>query len=189
VRIDASQAPKIESAGLYVFVTHRWMVEGLQAKEQLYFAVAPLDGGTSLGDEAAERLIVRAATLGTDWPEARNVLDGPRAARIAQDLSEVAERQYRAFVQRMKDENNDRADLQIATLDRHFRNQTEKLEGVRQKHIEAGRANLAKATARQLELLTQSVALKRRKVEEGRRLDARHEEVSVGVLQVVGAQT
>jgi superfamily II DNA or RNA helicase len=188
VRLDPAQAPKTVSPGGYVFVTHRWMVEGLQAKEQLHFAAAPFDREGELGDEAAEQLIVRAATSGTDWPEAKNVLDLARAAQIAHDLSVAAEVQYRTFVQRMKDENNDRADLQIATLDRHLKNQKEKLEAVRQKHVAAGRDNLAKATARQIELLEQSVGLKRRKIERQRKLDARHEEVCLGVIQVAAGE-
>ena len=87
----------------------------------------------------------------------------------------------------MKDENNDRADLQIATLDRHLKNQTEKLEGVRQTHIAAGRDSLAKATARQLELLKESIDLKRRKIEKRRKLDSRHKEVCLGVINLVSS--
>jgi hypothetical protein len=169
-----------------VFITHRWMVEGVQTKEQLYFAAAPLGDAAALADEAAEQLIVRAATLGTDWPEAKNVIDLPQASEVANRLSAVAETEYRAYVQRMRDDNNDRADLQLATLDRHLRNQTEKLQAVREKHIAAGRGNLAKATARQIEILQQSVNFKRQKIERQRRLEPRHEEACLGVIKVLG---
>jgi len=186
VRLDLAQAPTAVGPGSYVFITHRWMVEGVQTKEQLYFAAAPLGDAAALADEPAEQLIVRAATAGTDWLEARNVIDLPRAAEIASRLSAGAEAEYRAYVQRMRDENNDRADLQIATLDRHLRNQTEKLQTVREKHIAAGRDNLAKATARQIEILQQSVSLKRQKIERQRRLEPRHEEACLGVIKVSG---
>jgi superfamily II DNA or RNA helicase len=185
VRLDASQAPEVVPPAVYVFVSHRWTIEGLQAKEHLHFAAAPIGAETLLEDEAAEQLIVRAATAGVDWPEARNVVGLTQAARVADDLSAAADERYRGFVQRMRDENNDRADLQIATLDRHLNNQTEKLKAVRQRHIDAGRDNLAKATARQIEILQQAVALKRKRIEAKRRLDARHEEVCLGVIEVV----
>lgn len=184
VRVSAAEAPKALPGGTYVFVTHRWMVDGLQAKEHLHFAATGLADGAVLDDEIAEQLIVRAATGGTDWPEARNVVALDDAARLALDMSLVAEERYRTFVKRMQDENNDRADLQIATLGRHLQNQIEKLEAVRQKHIAAARDNLAKATARQMELLQQSVDMKRKKVETRRKLDPRHEEVCLGIIQL-----
>lgn len=187
VRLDAAEAPKSLSAGTYIFVTHQWIVDGIQAKEHLYFAAAALGSRAALQNEVAEQLTVRAATRGTDWPEAKNVLNLDEAARMAQELSANAEQEYRAFVQRMKDENSDRADLQIATLDRHLKNQTEKLEGVRQTHIAAGRDNLAKATARQIELLQESIDLKRRKIEKRRKLDSRHEEVCLGVINLLSS--
>ena len=48
------------------------------------------------------------------------------------------------------------------------------------------RQSLAKATARQIELLSQAVSLKRMRVENGRKLISRHEEVCLGVIALSG---
>jgi hypothetical protein len=144
-----------------------------------------LGSNEPLGAEEAEQLIVRAATAGMDWIDARNTADLDRAATLADALTAIGEQKYGEFVRAMRDENNDRADLQAATLDRHLKNQVEKLEAAREGHIAAGRDSLAKAVARTIELLRQSVGLKRQRIESGRKLTSRRDEVCVGLIQVV----
>ncbi len=185
VRLRARDLPKAITSGVYAFVAHRWAVEGLQSREHLFITSARLDKSSEpLPDEVAEQLIVRASTEGLDWLEAENVLARDRAAAVAMELALGAERRYADFVRRMKDENNDRADFQLTTLQRHLRGQTEKLEMVRARHVEAGRPNLAKATTAHIERLRRSVEMKRLRIEERRKLESRHDEICVGVVEV-----
>jgi hypothetical protein len=137
-----------------------------------------------LSEELAEPLVVTAAAHGHDWPEARKIVDLPRAAEVATELTFAAEARYQEYVRRMRDENNDRADLQLAALDRHLRNQTDRLGEVKHMHLAAGRQNLAKATDGHIERLRRSVEMKKLKVARDRTIEARHDEVCVGLVKI-----
>jgi SNF2 family DNA or RNA helicase len=185
IRLRPGGLPNEVIPGHYVFSVHMWSVEGLQPREHLLFLVQPLShSGSPLTDDAAERLIVTAAAEGTDWLEARHMLDLASVASLAESLGVTAQNRYHEFVNRMRDENNDRADLQMAAATRHLENQTITLAGVKSRHLQAGRTGLAKATQGKIDRLRANVEMKRLRIAKHREISPRQEEVCLGVLEV-----
>jgi hypothetical protein len=128
--IDARLRP-----GTYVLAAALWSFQALQDTEKLAYAAAPLDAsGKLLEPELAERLAVAAVASGQDWLEARNVVDLERAYRVANEvrLGHLAE-EYEALSRALRARNEDRADVQLRTLEQHLRLQTSRLQETLQK--------------------------------------------------------
>lgn len=172
------------SPGDYVFSVQRWAVMGLQDREVIYFAAVDAVSGNILGTEEAEYLITTAAMEGSDWLEARYIIDLSRAAELTNHCLSNSEREYEAYVKQLVNENNDRADLQERTLARHLANQLEKLEAVKEGHMEHGRDSLVKATEARMVALQERVKRKQIAINERRELKHRKDDVCVGVIRI-----
>lgn len=170
--------------GDYVFSVQRWSVMGLQEREVIHFTAAEVGSGRSLDTEDAEYLVTTAAMKGTDWLEARYTVELSRAAELTNQCLLNAEKQYDAYVKQLVNENNDRADLQERTLERHLANQLEKLEAVKNGHLEHGRDSLVKATEARIAALRERVKRKLSAINERRELRNRKDDVCVGIIRV-----
>ena len=119
--------------------------------ERLHYAAVRLDDDADrLEDEAAERLVVSAAIDGTDWPGAVAGLEtrGLSLPEITDSVGRLciasADEAFKRYVAELEAENEDRADVQERTLERHFSNQRRTLGEVRDNHERLGRAALVK---------------------------------------------
>jgi hypothetical protein len=139
-----------------------------------------------LKEEDAEYLVTTAAMRGDDWLEARNIVDLEIIANLADQCLNYSDNRYEEYVTQVTAENNDRADLQEKSLDRHLETQKAKLEQVREKHLAEGRASLATATSAKIKALEERVQMKKTKINECRVMRARKDDVCVGVINVTG---
>jgi len=187
VTLQGGEVLKMIARGAYVFLIQRWSVQGLQTKEQLFIAAAPLtDGAALLPDDEAEKLIMTAAVQGEDWLEAENTIDRKLAAQIVAGQCYIAgSSRYDEFVSRTKNENYDRADIQLGTLSTHLENQLIKLQGVKAKHMTLGRSSLAAATQGHIDRLKNSFEIRKHRIDEGRKITSRLDDACVGVIRLV----
>ena len=172
--------------GTYLVAVARWSVKALQATEKLVYGAAPLVSDAKLLDgDTAEKLALAAAAQGSNWLEARETVDLAAAFELANDvLFGHLDDRYDEFVEEIRAQNEDRADIQERTLDNHIRSQREVLGQVRSDHLTKGRASLAKATEGRLRKLEERVAQRRLAIQAGRRLVADKDEIGVAFIRV-----
>lgn len=173
-------------AGDYVFVVQRWSATGVQVRERLFFAAGKIaTQGALLGEDDAERLVVAAASKGNDWLKAANFVDLNAAEELGASLAlDIAERAYRRYVEQVSAENNDRADVQEATVKRHLDHQREQQRRVRDQHLMMGRTSLAKAIEGKIEKLENRVERQILKINNGRQVQTEKRDVCFGIVRV-----
>jgi superfamily II DNA or RNA helicase len=173
--------------GIYAFSIQRWSVSGIQERELVYFVAINMGKEDQFLDEdEAEHLITTAAIRGDDWLEAKNVISLEIVAELANRCLSFSDQKYEEYISHLSAENNDRADLQEKSIDRHFENQKAKLESVKETHLTHGRTSLATATSARIKFLEERVTRKKLQINERRSLGHRKDEVCVGLIQVEG---
>ena len=108
------------------------------------------------------------------------------------DATNVAERvclatsdqEYREQAEQARLQNEDRADLQEKTLDRHFANQVQKLDEVRRRHLLRRREALARATEGRVRALKDRVERQRMEIADRRRFTHRSDQICVGLVRI-----
>lgn len=186
IRLTADLCSDICDAGTYALAVARWSVEGLQAIERLAFAGARLDAECDLlvGTDV-ERLASICAHHGRDWFEARSNVDLTEAVAIAdEELFGNLEEQFEEFVEDIRRQNDDRADLQLRNLERHLDRQQRKLGDVREQHRLKGRDSLVKATEGRIQALANRIEQRRLKIDSQRDVRYRNDEVMVALVHV-----
>jgi hypothetical protein len=158
LQVEGAHLPSF-SPGRFVFAVQRWTVMGERVIERLAFSALRLTDdadGSVLAPEEAELLITTAALKGSDWIQARGVLDGERVHDLFGEAVDVLESRYSSFVTNAEIENRDRINFQIQVLDRHERNTVEALQSLiaqlrqqgKKKTIRANEGRIRKARER-----------------------------------------
>jgi superfamily II DNA or RNA helicase len=170
--------------GVYVFAIQHWAVGGVQDIERLYYAAIQIGGDSGfLAEEDAERLVGAAVLNAEDWLSAADTVDFTEAARLANDTClAAADSEYKIFIDERRAQNDDRADIQERAAEGHFRTRHETLINVRDRHVQAGRHGLARATEGQIEALKRWVAREQQRIAERRRLTEQKEDICVGII-------
>lgn len=174
-------------SGIYVLAATLWSFRGLQDSEKLAYVAIRLDGtATLLGPDVAERIAVAAVASGKDWIEARNIVDLERAYEVVNNvLFGHLDEEYESLLQELRARNEDRADIQIRTLDQHLREQTIKLEAIREKHQASGRESLVKATEGRIKALEGRVEQQRLRIESRRDVRSESKEIAIAIIQMI----
>lgn len=184
IRLDWPEVPDI-SKGIYVFTIDRWSVSGLRDIEKLkYVAVSTTEEDLLLDEQASEKLVEMAATKGIDWISASANIDCAIASELAEKCIEQSENSYESFIHQIRIENEDRADLQRKTLEKHKNRQIRTLNEVREKHVERGRQALVNATDGRIRTLKERMHIKLRDIDRHRDLKCNRNEIAMGVIKV-----
>ena len=171
--------------GNYVFVVDHWSLSGLRVVERINYAVARLDSpATFLGADDGESLVTLAAIHGSDWLAADSTVDLKQAREITENCLSRSILEYEQFVRETENENNDRADLQIASLKQHFERQLAQLDQILEKHRTMKRDPLVKATQGRIVKLGERVARKTKDIENNRNIVHNRRDICVGVIHV-----
>jgi hypothetical protein len=85
----------------------------------------------------------------------------------------------------MRAQNEDRADAEIRSLERHLAQQTTKYEEIRRRHLQRKNLGLARAQETNIQRLKARVERQRLALEEKRKLRASMDEICVGVVRVL----
>jgi superfamily II DNA or RNA helicase len=172
--------------GTYILAAVLWSFQALQDTEKLAYAAALLQKPERVLDpELAERLAVAAVERGADWLEARNVADLDRAYRVANDvLLAHLDEEYESFGRELRARNEDRADIQLVTLDQHLRQQAARLQETLEKHRMRGRTSLVKATDGRIRAIHNRVEQQRLRIEARRQVRSQSREIAIAVIRV-----
>jgi superfamily II DNA or RNA helicase len=172
--------------GVYVFYVQKWSLEALRDIEKLYFVAKPLFGNKILDDDLAEKLITQTTMYGLDWIEAKTTIDLPKAANDINDCMSVADNKYAEFVKKIKNENEDRAELQERSLLLHRDNQLAIQREVKLRHELHGekRYTLVKATEGKITKIKERVNVKLAEINKRREIRHYEKEICLGIIKI-----
>jgi hypothetical protein len=172
-------------AGDYVFAVDHWTLSGLRVVERINYAVANIaDADDQLSPGLGESLVTAAAIHGVDWLSADSAMELGAARHVVENCLSACIREYDRFVNETINENNDRADLQIASLERHASRQLKMLKEVLRGHRAKGRGPLAKATEGRIAKLKERTSWRIREIENSRDMTHSRNDICVGVIRV-----
>lgn len=180
--------------GTYVYTLQRWSIKGLRDQEKLDYLTVHIDTPNEvLTDEQSERLIMTAATHGRDWLQASNQTDLDQVMGIVYNICQPEQyERYKQYILDIGNRNQDLADIQEKTLEKHLERQRESLERSRDEHLRIGnmtgdtrRLNLAKAQEARLQMLADNVERKRLEIGERRNIQADTMNISVGLIHLI----
>jgi superfamily II DNA or RNA helicase len=185
IKLNNSHFPELPK-GTYVIFVQKWSLEAIRDIEKLFFVAKRLSSHQTLDDEEAEKLITQATLYGVDWIEARNLIDLTKAAQDIDDCMAVADKKYEDFVKQLKNENEDRAELQEKSLLLHKDRQFRKLQEVKRMHELHGekRRGLVKATEGKIDALQERMAIKLAEIDKRRQLKHFNKEICLGIIKV-----
>lgn len=184
IRVPSSALPEI-APGAYAFLVRHWSFIGVKDEELLGVAAVPLQTGTVVNEDVSERLLLACRVEGRDWLGVDAELDASELIDRVDLLEEDLERRFRATVERKREENADRADFQIQSIERHLQDRVARLDVVRQSHVAAGRHSLASATEGRVRQLTEKMQTRRERIASRKEVAAEKRLVCMGVVQLV----
>lgn len=188
-RVDTGELSSEIDPGVYVFLVQLWTVKGLQDVESLWYsAVASSDPRSLLKPAVAEDLVLATSTAGVAWPGARTAVSLELVAEALRNCEEAAASAYDERVTDARRQNEDRADLQRRTLERHFQNQSAKLARILARFESERNEKLIPATKGRIRKLQERFDRDLLKIED-RRTHFGHsaEDVAAGLILVEGA--
>ena len=173
-------------SGDYVLAAVLWSFRGLRDIEKLSYAATRIDGAADVIDsETAERLAVAAVADGEDWIGGRNAIDITRAYELANDvLFGSLDEEFEAFKRELTAHNDDRADIQLGSLEQRSGKQLATLREVLQRHRMHGRHSLASATEGRIRALQDRVEQRRMRIESGRAVRSESTETAIAIVRV-----
>lgn len=172
--------------GIYVFTVHLWRIKGLQDMEKVFYSAVPYDNSEKLiKDDQAEILITTAANFGEDWLEGRNSVDIERVFDLSNDICSVySDNQFEKYSNDLKNKNEDRADLQLNTLEIHIKNQIKKHMITRDNLVAKGKLSYAKGWETRIKLLEQKFERKKIEILQRKNILPERIEISAGILKI-----
>lgn len=172
-------------ADVYVVALQLWSLSGVQSQERLVYAGYRFgQERVSIDDDDAERLALAAAAAGETWHSASSEVDLEEAYRIANDeLFGAFDERFVNQLRELEAQNDDRASIQLKSIDRHFESSLAALEAVRTRHLTNGRNGLVVATEGRIAALRERVALQRLRIQERRKLVSSKVDVAVALIQ------
>jgi hypothetical protein len=185
VRVQRDQANVTIAPGRYVFNVQRWQVTGLREFERLHYALVDWTKQSPVENkQLVEELVEKAAAYGEDWSAAALDFDVNELAGIVQTIDDEASEQFLAFEQQCIDENQDRAQIQLTSVDRFEERRLQKLQATLDRHLSLGREALAEATKGQIARLRERCLLQRRAIKERSVTNAEYLQICFGVIEV-----
>lgn len=185
IQLSVSPPPESILPGDYAFNIQRWQVTGLRELEKLHFLATPLSPGLPPLDQTqAERLLEMAVNAGQDWRDPHLDVDLLQAAKLVSELDDSASAEFLQFEQQCMDENEDRARIQMTSIDRFESRRLQKLNEVLRIHMNKDRASLAEATRGQIEKLKERCELQRRQIQDRARTEAEYNQICLGIIRV-----
>ena len=185
VNLRHQDCPLVEP-GDYVFSVHQWSVEGIRTIERLFIAALEISNSESyLGELAAEQLVTSAARIGKDWSAAVNCVDLEHIGVLGEKCISHQISEYEVFIENLENENEDRADIQKQSLERHRERQLGFIHRRIETLIEKGRGpeviNLQKA---QIKSLENKIGGKLSSIEKNRQLKHHPKEICLGLIRL-----
>jgi superfamily II DNA or RNA helicase len=182
IRVPTPESGTIAS-GVYFFNLQRWTVTGLRQIERLRYDATTLSG-EMLDESRAESLIEHASRSGERWLDWQVEVPSSPALEALEALDDVASDAFIHYESRCTSENNDRARVQLTSLERFESRRTNVLTGLVERYDREGKRNLKAATEGQLAKLRERCAIQRSKIQQKAAIQAEYTRLCFGLMRV-----
>lgn len=175
---------KIET-GVYILVGHLWSAQGLTVTERLVFAGCNYSTGNSISREHAEQLSVDLAASATNWQDTKDEINMDKAYEYANNMTfNELFRDYEAFIDEIKSVNEDRANIQLKNLNKHFENHKRRLNEIINIHRKSDNKGLLKSTENKLQTMEKAVSFRKAKIEKSKDVTSERSELCIALIKV-----
>jgi len=183
VHLQQHNVPQIPK-GVYGFYVENWSVQGVRSIEKIVYQATNIHTRNALEDDKAELLVNTAARMGADWFAAGNSIHLQDLEQVIDTCMDTASMRYEGFVEDLRNENNDRADMQENAMNLHLQRQLAKLDQIVLMLQQKGHHNMIAPTLGRKEKLEERVRQKLLEIKQKRELLHHSKQVSLGVIQV-----
>ncbi len=184
VRLHIGDKQHNMDPGVYVFYVRSWSFIGVREEELLAVSVMRLDGNHPMDSEQSDAILQLSRIDGRDWIGAEQVIDATRVHECLEVLETDLDTRYRLALDKKKNENTDRANFQLSSIDRYLERRLPTLRQTLHAHIAANRGSLAKATQAQIDKLTTRMSVRRERILEQAKVRSEKRFVCAGVINV-----
>lgn len=185
VRLKLGERSPAIPAGSYVFYVRSWSFIGVREEEVLAVAMVNLDSSEVVDEGMADQLLQLARLKGDDWIDAGQVVESERVRISLEQAEAVLDVQYREALEQKRNENADRAQFQLDSIERHLERRLPGLRETLHTYMAKEKTSLAKATQGRIDKLTARMNTRRERIREQEKVRADRRFVCAGVLQVV----
>lgn len=168
----------------YVFYVRCWTFKGVRDEENLAVSVLRLRDGYALDQDDADELLQMARVAGGDWLGANEDVNPELIHMRLNEAEEQLDAAYREALQRKKNENADRAQFQIDSIERYLNRRLPKLQETMRMHEHMGRSSLAKATQGKIDKVSARMHTRKERILEKEKVKADKNFVCAGVIQI-----
>lgn len=170
--------------GIYVFYMRAWSFMGVREEEVLAVSAINLESRQMLDEDMSDQLLQLARMEGEDWMAADQSLDSVQVKACLEQTEDELDARYRSVLERKKNENSDRAQFQLDSIERHLKRRLPKLRATKQLHVDMNRPALAKATQGAIDKLEARMNARRERIKDQQKVRAERRFVCAGVIQV-----
>lgn len=173
------------ASGLYVFVLQRWHFRGSREVEELRARAMLLHDGRELDGDQSLDLVNAAKEHGTDWPAARAKTPVGDALTAIDKMGDRLQGDYENMRRERQNANNDRVDVQVASLNAQSRRQSKSQERLLERYRRQRNDSLVAMTEGRLRKIRARCETQVADREQKRQLYSRREDLCAGVILVV----
>jgi len=171
--------------GTYAIAVQYWRFGGTLPQERIAYAGMALPDYAPVSDDIAEALLLAAAASGKLWVNADTQVDGNACADAVEDiLLDALSARQQTEDEAIKAQKEDRASVQLATLQKRAEEQIAKIEetliDLRTRKLEG----IVKANEGRVRKLQESVEVRRAQIEQTRKHFGETEQLAVAVIEV-----
>lgn len=171
-------------AGDYVFYTRSWLFKGVREEELLSAVAIELDTGIVVEEELGDALVQHARIASGDWVAPSASVDAEMVCRRFEQAEELLDKRYQEVLLRKRNENADRAQFQLRSIERHLDRRVPRLKATLNAHLAFGRSSLAKATQGQIDKLLARMQLRKERIAQAERVVAERNFVCAGLIRI-----
>lgn len=170
--------------GCYVFLINQMEFKGIRNRAILNLQLASYDNYfETIFPDVVEQTIVTASLEGKDIEEISSSIDFNKVVSIADELDLRFIVDFEKESKRIEDENNDRIDIQINSLQMHLDNQMEKLGNLYQSYLEKG-SQMAAPTKGKMDILKANIERNIYNYNTARNMQISFKRVCSGIIEI-----
>jgi len=170
--------------GCYLTAVSKWTTDGAQRLEKLSYKLASVDTGDRYPDEMAELFTTELINKGLHIPNVGKTIDKGEVLETANELINEAQQDYDNFCEVRRAENDDKADVQSNTLERHHAKQVGRLNQLIDQYERNNNVGLKQVQINKLEKINLRFETRREQIIRSRNFSSEYEDVTLIYAEV-----
>ncbi|MEB3281408.1 MAG: SNF2-related protein [Lyngbya sp.] len=186
--VSAIQIPSIKpevKTGYYVYVIHRWNLQGIREKTRLAYRIMSLEQRQILPDEIAELIINQAALIGKPLDNVANLIALHEVVEVYEECTNDLQIAFAEAEAEFEADNTDWCNRQEATVKAYAqRKQGEFEERIAGFQDDQKKRSIIPAIQGQINKVNQNLNLALKRINEKRKITASNPELAAGLIFV-----